>query len=154
MRIWAACLTGFVCVSQAQADPNLASDKGMEGFVSADRLPVPQDKTLALGHVTYADTCQNCHGGNKATGAPKVTSLQAWAPRIDQGLGVLIDHAINGFVGPKYTQMPARGANPNLTDAEVKAAVLFMVWQSGGRNQAETYIEHQNERYLYDTSTN
>lgn len=138
------CLIALACAFPAQADPSLASDRGMEGFITAERLPVPEDEVLALGHATFAETCQNCHGGNRATGAPKVTALRAWGPRIDQGVGVLFDHALNGFIGPKYTEMPARGANPDLTDAEVQAAVLFMIWVSGGADVAETYIETEN----------
>lgn len=116
----------------------------MEGFITADRLPKPEGEQLAIGYATFADTCQNCHGGNKATGAPKVTSLRAWHARIGQGIDVLMDHALNGFVGPKYTEMPARGANPDLTDEEVAAAVLYMVWISGGSGVVETYLETQN----------
>ena len=37
------------------------------------------------------------------------------------------DHAINGFFGPDDTMMPERGGNSALTDAEVKAAVDYMV---------------------------
>ena len=141
MRVWAASLIGIVCAMPAQADPSLATKQGLDGFVTADRLPVPADNVLALGHAVYADTCQNCYGGNRATGAPKVTSLRAWQPRIQKGFDILIQHALTGFVGPKYTQMPARGANPDLTNAEVAAAVLFMVWLSGGAAQAEMYIK-------------
>lgn len=144
MRLLAAYATLLACALPAQADPSLASDRGLKGFITADRLPVPGDAALSLGHAIYAETCQNCHGGNKATGAPKVTSLRAWEPRIEQGLDVLIGHALNGFIGPKYTEMPARGANPDLTDEEVAAAVLFMVWLSGGAAQAETYIDTLN----------
>ena len=140
MRFWAACAFGFVCASVAQADPTLASEQGLDGFITSDELPVPSHPVLAEGYRIFGATCQNCHGGNKATGAPKITSTKAWGPRIDQGMGVLIDHALNGFVGPKYTQMPARGANPDLTDAEVTAAVAFMVWMSGGAETAETFI--------------
>lgn len=144
MRIWAAGLLGFVCAMPAQADPSLASDRGMDGFITADRLPEPEDPVLALGYATFAETCQNCHGGNRATGAPKVTSLRNWAPRIEQGMDVLIDHATNGFIGPKYTEMPARGANPDLTDEEVAAAVAFMVWTSGGAEMIEAYLNSQD----------
>lgn len=103
----------------------------MEGFVTVDRLPTPQDARLIQGRAVWEDTCQNCHGGNKLTGAPKITATTAWAPRIEQGLAVLFDHAINGFTGPKYTLMPARGGNDDLSDEEVEAAVRFMVWASG-----------------------
>lgn len=146
MRIGAACLVGLACATPVQADPALASERGLKGFITADRLPVPDQARLALGHATYADTCQNCHGGNKATGAPKVTSLRAWEPRLAKGLDVLIDHALNGFIGPKYTEMPPRGANPDLTDAEVAAAVLFMAWLSGGAALVDDHIELKTER--------
>ena len=81
------------------------------------------------------------HGGNKYTGAPKVTSTKAWNARIDQGMDVLIDHALNRFVGPKYMEMPARGGNEALTDEQVKLAVAFMVWVSGGQTVANEFIQ-------------
>ncbi|MEO0829000.1 MAG: c-type cytochrome [Pseudomonadota bacterium] len=124
----------------ACAEP-VASPKGLEGFVSVDRLPVPEAPFLAGGREIWAESCENCHGGNKLTGAPKITSTEAWAPRIAQGMDVLTGHAINGFIGPKYKQMPARGGNDDLSDAEVSAAVAFMVWASGGESQAETFAQ-------------
>jgi cytochrome c5 len=57
-------------------------------------------------------------------------------------MDVLIDHALNGFVGPTYTQMPARGANPDLTDDEVTLAVAFMVWSSGGADLVQAYLSN------------
>ena len=135
---------GFVCASLAQADPGIATERGLEGFITVDLLPVPEDAFLAQGRGVYGDTCQNCHGGAMGVGAPKVTSTRAWEPRIAQGMDVMIDHAINGFIGPKYTQMPARGANPNLSDEEVASAVAFMVWLSGGAEAADTYIKQLN----------
>lgn len=143
MQAWAVTIAFLVCACAAQADPSFASAKGIDGFITAGRLPVPEQPVLALGHATFADTCQNCHGGNKATGAPKVTSIKAWSKRIPQGMEVLVDHALTGFVGPTYTEMPARGANPDLTDAQVTAAVAYMVWISGGAEVAETFIMNQ-----------
>ncbi len=143
MRGLLVSLLGLVCASMAQADPTIATARGLEGFITADRLPVPEEPVLATGLMVFGDTCQNCHGGAKGIGAPKVTSLKAWEPRIAKGMDVLIEHATNGFIGPKYTQMPARGANPDLTDAEVAAAVAFMVWLSGGADEVETYLNSQ-----------
>ncbi len=86
-----------------------------------------------------------CHGGNKATGAPKVTSTRKWSARIAQGLPTLIEHATDGFIGATYSEMPARGGNSDLTDAQVAAAVTFMVWASGGEEAALTFIAQQQE---------
>lgn len=114
-----------------QAEP-LASAQGLEGFVRVDRLPVPDDPRLARGRAVWGDTCENCHGGNTLTGAPKITSIEDWAPRLDKGMERLVAHAIDGFMGPRYTEMPARGGNATLSDDEVAAAVAFMMWASGG----------------------
>lgn len=123
--------------------PALAIAEPLEGFVTRDRLPDPENATLMQGGVIWEDTCQNCHGGNKLTGAPKITSVEDWAPRIEQGFDVLFDHAINGFIGPKYKEMPSRGGNADLSDAEVQAAVAFMVWASGGVDAALDWAETQ-----------
>lgn len=121
----------------------LAMGEPLDGFVTRDRLPDPENVLLFQGGAIWEGTCQNCHGGNKLTGAPKITSVEAWAPRIAQGLNVLFDHAIDGFIGPKYTQMPSRGGNEDLSDDEVKAAVAFMVWASGGADLATEWAASQ-----------
>lgn len=123
--------------------PALASAETLEGFVTRDRLPDPDSALLIEGGAIWEGTCQNCHGGNKPTGAPKITSEEAWAPRIEQGFDTLFDHAIDGFTGPRYTQMPPRGGNADLSDDEVKAAVVFMVWASGGADLATEWAASQ-----------
>ncbi|MEL6587198.1 MAG: c-type cytochrome [Pseudomonadota bacterium] len=137
MRLSVLCLVG--CCVLAPAALAQATPDGLDGFVTMDRLPVPADPVLRQGREVWGDTCENCHGGNKLTGAPKITSTEAWAPRITQEMDTLFAHAIEGFVGPKYAQMPARGGNPTLSDAEVRAAVAFMVWASGGDAVAEAW---------------
>lgn len=124
--------------------PALACAEPLEGFVTRDRLPDPDSVALMEGGAVWEGTCQNCHGGNKLTGAPKITDTGDWAPRIEQGVDVLFDHAINGFIGPKYKEMPSRGGNADLTDADVKAAVAFMIWASGGADMAVKWAETQD----------
>ena len=46
----------------------------------------------------------------------------AWKNRIAQGMGTLVDHAINGFKG-----MPPKGGNAGLSDDALKAVVQHMV---------------------------
>lgn len=118
----------------------LVSPAGLDGFVRADRLPVPDDPVLAHGHAIWGQSCVKCHGGNRATGAPKITSSDDWAPRIAQGVDVLFDHAINGFMGPKFTQMPPQGGT-DLPDEDIFAAVAFMMWASGGAELALDYTK-------------
>ncbi|MFC3283954.1 c-type cytochrome [Litchfieldella rifensis] len=73
------------------------------------------------GAAIYGNVCMACHDTG-AAGAPKKGDAEAWAPRLDKGVETLYDHAING-VGA----MPPKGGNPNLSDAEVKAAVDHLV---------------------------
>jgi cytochrome c5 len=133
-------LVALLGATVGQAEP-LASPAGLDGFVTVDRLPDPDVPLLAFGRSVWGETCQNCHGGNKLTGAPKITSTDAWAHRIEQGMAALVAHAIEGFMGASYAQMPARGGNPDLSDAAVSAAVAFMVWSSGGAEQAEAFLK-------------
>lgn len=77
------------------------------------------------GKKVYEGLCQACHGTG-AAGAPKAGDKGAWGPRIAQGKDTLFKHAIAGFTG-KTGVMPAKGGNPALSDAEVKAAVEHLV---------------------------
>ncbi|SPF78421.1 c-type cytochrome [Pseudoprimorskyibacter insulae] len=140
---------GILAATASSSEPGSSGDipdgivsaKGLKGFVRASKLPDPKDPVLAAGKAVWAGTCQACHGGNKAIGAPKITSSDDWSPRIAQGLDVLFDHAINGFLGAKYAEMPAKGGNADLSDADVKAAVAFMIWASGGAEPALGYAQ-------------
>ena len=82
----------------------------------------------ADGKGTYDKACMACHAAGVA-GAPKLGDKAAWGPRIAQGNDTLYGHAIKGFQGKKGF-MPAKGGNASLADADVKAAVDFMVGQS------------------------
>ena len=85
----------------------------------------PAAPAAADGKKVYDSACTACHTAGIA-GAPKSGDKAAWAPRIAQGINVLHDHAIKGFQG-KAGVMPAKGGNASLSDAEVKAAVDYMV---------------------------
>lgn len=76
----------------------------------------------------YKSVCSACHDAGVA-GAPKLGDKAAWAPRIAQGADTLHKHALQGFQG-KTGVMPARGGWANLSDAEVAAAVDYMVSQA------------------------
>ena len=67
--------------------------------------------------------CSKCHKDGVG-GAPKIGDLDAWIPRLKPGLDVVVRSAINGHGG-----MPARGGMANLTDAELRSAIVYMFSQ-------------------------
>jgi len=77
------------------------------------------------GKKVYEATCVACHAAGVA-GAPKFGDKALWAPRIAQGVDTLYTHAIKGFQG-KAGMMPPKGGSMNLSDADVKAAVDYIV---------------------------
>jgi cytochrome c5 len=78
----------------------------------------------ADGKQVFDSTCMACHATGVA-GAPKLGDKAAWAPRLGQGLDTLVQHAIKG-----KNAMPPKGGNTSLSDAQVRAAVEFMVSQA------------------------
>jgi len=74
------------------------------------------------GKDVYGKTCAVCHATGIA-GAPKYGNAGDWSPRIAGGTGRLYGSALKGT--PKG--MPAKGGNPSYSDAEVKAAVDYML---------------------------
>jgi len=86
-------------------------------------------KGMLTGEQVYGQVCKTCHEAGLA-GAPKFGDKAAWAARIAQGESVMEQHAIAGFQG-KAGAMPAKGGNAELTDDEVRRAVVFMANKAG-----------------------
>jgi len=80
----------------------------------------PQQVAANAGETLFKQTCIACHGAGVA-GAPKFGDKAAWAPRIKQGVDVLVQNAIKG-----KGAMPPKGGS-SASDAEVGAAVHYMV---------------------------
>ena len=55
-------------------------------------------------------------------GAPKLGDNAAWGPRLAKGIDTLYASSLKG-----KGAMPAKGGNPSMADADVKAAVDYMV---------------------------
>lgn len=76
------------------------------------------------GKTVYNTTCSACHATG-AAGAPKFGDKAAWAARIKTGTAALVKVALLG-----KGAMPPKGGNASLSDAEVRAAVEYLVSQS------------------------
>jgi len=119
--------------AKVQVDPNApapaaaAPAPGAAPAVTAAAIPPAPAKGAsgaADGKATYAATCAVCHAAGVA-GAPKFGDKAAWAPRIKTGMPTLYQTAIAG-----KGAMPPKGGNLSLSDADVKAAVDYMVGAS------------------------
>ena len=73
------------------------------------------------GKGTYEQACSVCHASGVA-GAPKFGDKAAWAPRIATGADALHNSALKG-----KNAMPPKGGSVALPDADVVAAVDYMV---------------------------
>ncbi len=92
--------------------------------IVAASLLVAAQASAASGKEVYDTTCAACHGAGIA-GAPKVGDKAAWAPRVATGAKAMHASAIKG-----KGVMPAKGGNAALSDADVAAAVDYMIAQS------------------------
>ncbi|HJV88651.1 MAG TPA: c-type cytochrome [Noviherbaspirillum sp.] len=89
----------------------------------AAMLTLVGQSMAANGKAVYDSTCWACHATG-AAGSPKFGDKVAWEPRIHSGMQALYTSALKG-----KNLMPARGGNSSLTDADVIAAVDYMVSQ-------------------------
>jgi cytochrome c5 len=69
----------------------------------------------------YTQNCGVCHAAGVA-GAPKFGDKAAWAPRLALGIDGLTASAIKG-----KGAMPAKGGAAAASDADIRAAVDYMV---------------------------
>ncbi|RFP76053.1 cytochrome c5 family protein [Hydrogenophaga borbori] len=81
----------------------------------------PAAAVAANGEALYKQACTVCHAAGVA-GAPKTGDKAAWAPRIALGVDALTASAIKG-----KGAMPPKGGAMAASDAEIKAAVQYLV---------------------------
>lgn len=90
--------------------------------------PEPVATTMS-GPQVYNTACLACHGAGIG-GAPILGDNAVWVDRIAQGSDVMKRHAIDGFSG-STGYMPPKGGRIDLSDAEIDAAVDYMIAESG-----------------------
>jgi cytochrome c5 len=96
----------------------MVNQSGGQWTEPIDRKRLPAARTA---DAIVREQCSRCHGGGVA-GAPRIGDREAWIGRARLGLDGLVNSAIHG-----HGAMPARGGMADLTDAEVRSAVHYMV---------------------------
>ena len=105
----------------APAPTSVASASGVPSQPAPGATATASAGDSAEGKGVYDQTCHVCHATGLA-GSPKFGDKSAWAPRIATGMPALYNAALHGL-----NAMPPKGGNASLTDAQVKAAVDYMV---------------------------
>ncbi len=90
--------------------------------------PVSQEaaSVLRTGEQVVKAKCGDCHTSGK-DGAPRIGDREAWVGRVSKGLEKVIASGIHG-----RGAMPARGGVADLSDVEMRAAVIYMFTESTG----------------------
>ena len=118
-------------VAMVAIDPNAppssaapAASPPAQAAAASPAIPPPAAKAAqagGAGKATFDRVCTACHATGVA-GAPKLGDKAAWAPRIKAGKEALYTAALHG-----KGAMPPKGGNPAITDADVRAAVDYML---------------------------
>jgi len=95
----------------------------LPGLAAADR-----------GEEVYNQTCVACHGSDGTGAMPGTPDFRAPDGVLSKPDAVLMDHILNGFQAPDSPMaMPAKGGNPGLSEADVRAVLAYLHREFGSR---------------------
>lgn len=106
-----------------------AAGAKFEAVLQKEREPSAAE--LAQGKAVYGADCAGCHDTG-ITGAQKLDDTAAWTALLKEGKEYLYTAAIEGSFGG-----PAKGGNAQLSDADTRLAVDYMVDEARKAIQAK-----------------
>jgi len=112
---------GEVAVDASQPKPAPAAPVAVAAASVPGAAPAAAKADASKGKSVYDSACTVCHAAGVA-GAPKAGDKAAWAPRLKTGMAALYTNSLKG-----KNAMPPKGGNLSLDDADVKAAVDYLV---------------------------
>jgi len=123
---------GSPSANPAAMDPKAVAARLQPVDQAAATAAAPAAKSAAAaasggkpdGKKIYDASCMACHATGAAN-APKLGDKAAWAQRLKAGTAAMIRTATTG-----KGAMPPKGGNASLTDAELRAAVEYIISQS------------------------
>mgnify|MGYP002621921891 CR=1 FL=1 len=88
---------------------------------------------VEAGKAVYSQTCIACHGANGKGAIPGVADLTASDGALTKSDEELVKSIAEGVQSPgSPLAMPAKGGNPSLTEAEIKAVIAYLRANFGG----------------------
>lgn len=110
---------------RSPADSNTGSDAADARIQPVAKFELAKAPAASAGPkdgpTIYNSVCGACHNSG-AAGAPKIDDKGAWAARVASGKENLYKSAIGG-----KGAMPAKGGAADLSDAEIKATVDYIL---------------------------
>lgn len=100
-----------------------SSAERIQPIAGVELAPPPNaatQKGKRAGLLVAHQSCRSCHSSGEG-GAPKIGDRKDWAPRINQGLGVLVQSVASGKCG-----IPKGGSDAD--EMELARAVVYMIW--------------------------
>ncbi len=88
---------------------------------------VPEGADATAGKAVYAQTCIACHGANGKGTIPGVTDFTAEDSPLSKSEAELVKNINEGFpTKGSFMTMPAKGGNPALTEADIRAVLAYL----------------------------
>jgi cytochrome c5 len=103
-------------IALAACAPEDAPPAPQSTSTEAAAAPTAAPEVIAI----YNRSCRSCHAQGQGR-APLTGAREAWAPRLAQGMDVLLDHTINGYQG-----MPPMGMCFDCEEADFVALINYM----------------------------
>lgn len=105
----------------SEAPPAMPASGEQPVVVAAAPVAAPAPAASVNGQALYNQACAVCHVAGVA-GAPKLGDKAGWAARLGLGLDGLTASVVKG-----KGAMPPKGGAANASEAEIRAAVQFML---------------------------
>jgi cytochrome c5 len=109
-----------------RAVTHMVNQSGMHWIDPVEKSAKAVERT---GQQIVEARCVVCHGTGQG-GAPKIGDRAAWIPRLKNGLDATVRSAIRGYGG-----MAPRGGMADLTDIEVRNAIIYMINKDTATNR-------------------
>jgi len=117
-----------------QASNNASASPSSMTLTSVSAAADDRSANVSDGQTIYAQTCIACHGADGKGAIPGVADFSTTDGPLSKSDAELLTNIGEGFQSPgSFMAMPAKGGNPNLTDADVRAVLAYLRTEFGSQ---------------------